>query len=416
MVIFMKYLIVIEDGASDYPIDSLEGKTPLKVANKPALDRIAREGKCGLIQNVPSTLPPGSDVANMSIFGYDPLEYYTGRGPLEAASMGVKVNDGDVIFRCNTITEKDGDIVSSNAGHITSEEAKILIEDLDDYFHEKYPDFKGKFYPGISYRHLFVYNDSDLTNLDTIGVVPPHDIVGENIKENLFIDEDFDSESPEVELIKKISYESQEFLENHPVNQKRAEEGKEIANMVWLWGQGTMPAMPSLKETYNLNGAVITGVDLINGLGVCSESDIIEVPGATGFFDTDYKAKGEYAIEALKNHDVLFIHVEAPDEAGHAGEIEEKIKAIESIDKYIIAPVFEYLESQGDFKVAVLPDHPTPIDVRTHTRDMVPVAIYDSTDVENADSVQVYDEDSVKDGALSELVGCNLLNILLDNE
>ncbi|MCQ2977608.1 MAG: cofactor-independent phosphoglycerate mutase [archaeon] len=412
----MKYLIVIEDGASDYPIDSLEGKTPLKVANKPALDRIAREGKCGLIQNVPSTLPPGSDVANMSIFGYDPLEYYTGRGPLEAASMGVKVNDGDVIFRCNTITEKDGDIVSSNAGHITSEEAKILIEDLDDYFHEKYPDFKGKFYPGISYRHLFVYNDSDLTNLDTIGVVPPHDIVGENIKENLFIDEDFDSDSPEVELIKKISYESQEFLENHPVNQKRAEEGKEIANMVWLWGQGTMPAMPSLKETYNLNGAVITGVDLINGLGVCSESDIIEVPGATGFFDTDYKAKGEYAIEALKNHDVLFIHVEAPDEAGHAGEIEEKIKAIESIDKYIIAPVFEYLESQGDFKVAVLPDHPTPIDVRTHTRDMVPVAIYDSTDVENADSVQVYDEDSVKDGALSELVGCNLLNILLDNE
>lgn len=416
MVIFMKYLIVIEDGASDYPIDSLEGKTPLKVANKPALDRIAREGKCGLIQNVPSTLPPGSDVANMSIFGYDPLEYYTGRGPLEAASMGVKVNDGDVIFRCNTITEKDGDIVSSNAGHITSEEAKILIEDLDAYFHEKYPDFKGKFYPGISYRHLFVYNDSDLTNLDTIGVVPPHDIVGENIKENLFIDEDFDSESPEVELIKKISYESQEFLENHPVNQKRAEEGKEIANMVWLWGQGTMPAMPSLKETYNLNGAVITGVDLINGLGVCSESDIIEVPGATGFFDTDYKAKGEYAIEALKNHDVLFIHVEAPDEAGHAGEIEEKIKAIESIDKYIIAPVFEYLESQGDFKVAVLPDHPTPIDVRTHTRDMVPVAIYDSTDVENADSVQVYDEDSVKDGALSELVGCNLLNILLGND
>lgn len=412
----MKYFIVIEDGASDYPIGSLEGKTPLKVANKPALDRIAREGKCGLIQNVPSTLPPGSDVANMSIFGYDPLEYYTGRGPLEAASMGVKVNDGDVIFRCNTITEKDGDIVSSNAGHITSEEAKILIEDLDDYFHDKYSDFKGKFYPGISYRHLFVYNGADLTNLDTIGVVPPHDIVGENIKGNLFIDEDFDSDSPEVELIKKISYESQEFLENHPINQKRAEESKEIANMVWLWGQGTMPAMPSLKETYGLNGAVITGVDLINGLGVCSESDIIEVPGATGFFDTDYKAKGEYAIKALKNHDVLFIHVEAPDEAGHAGEIEEKIKAIESIDKYIIAPVFEYLESQGDFKVAVLPDHPTPIDVRTHTRDMVPVAIYDSTDVENADSVQVYDEDSVKDGALSELVGCNLLNILLDNE
>lgn len=428
----MKYVIVIEDGASDYPIDSLEGKTPLKVANKPTLDRIAREGKTGLIQNVPLSLPPGSDVANMSIFGYDPLVYYTGRGPLEAASMGVKVNEGDVIFRCNTITEKDGNIVSSNAGHITSEESKIIIGDLNTYFNDKYPDFKGKFYPGISYRHLFVYNDSELSNLDTIGVVPPHDIVGENIKENLFIHaEDSNStcceesgegsnssdieETAEALLIKKIMYESQEFLINHPVNKKRAEDGLETANMVWLWGQGTMPAMPSLKNSYNLSGAVITGVDLINGLGVCSESDIIDVPGATGFFDTDYKAKGEYGIKALEDHDILFIHIEAPDEAGHAGEIEEKIKAIESIDEYILTPIFNALESYGDFKIAVLPDHPTPIDVRTHTRDMVPIAIYDSTDVGNADSVQVYNEDAVKDGALSEITGCNLLKILLDN-
>lgn len=407
----MKYVIVIEDGASDYPIESLDGKTPLKVANKPALDWIAKEGKSGLTQNVPLTLPPGSDVANMSIFGCDPLDYYTGRGPLEAASMGIKTEEGDVIFRCNTVTEKDGDIVSSNAGHITSEEAKIIIEDLDKYFHDKYSDFKGKFYPGISYRHLFVFSDKEMApKVDNLEIVPPHDVVGENINGVLFINPE-DVGLKEAKYIKKLMDESKEFLENHPVNNKRAEKGQEIANMIWLWGQGTMPAMPNLEETYGLKGAVITGVDLINGLGVCSNCDIINVPGATGFFDTDYKAKGEYAINALKDHDIVFIHVEAPDEAGHAGDIKEKIKAIESIDKYILAPIIEFLKGE-DFKIVVLPDHPTPIDVRTHTRDMVPITIYDSTG--EADSVEVYDEDSVKDGALGELVGCNLLNILLN--
>ena len=408
----MKYVIVIEDGASDYPIDSLDGKTPLKVANKPALDWIAKEGKCGLIQNVPETLPAGSDVANMSIFGSDPLEFYTGRGPLESASMGIKTQEGDVIFRCNTVTEKDGLMASSNAGHITSEEAKILIEDLDKYFHDKYPDFKGKFYPGISYRHLFVFSDSDLApKADNLAIVPPHDIIDENIEEKLFINPD-DADLEEAKYIKKLMYESKEFLENHPVNLKRAENGQEIANMIWLWGQGTIPAMPSLEEKYGLKGAVITGVDLINGLGVCSNCDIIDVPGATGFFDTDYEAKGKYAINALKDHDIVFVHVEASDEAGHAKDIDEKIKAIECIDKFILAPILESLKGE-DFKIAVLPDHPTPINVGTHTRDMVPLAIYDSTG--EADSVQAYDEDSVKDGALGELIGHNLLNILLDN-
>ena len=409
----MKYVIIIEDGASDYSIESLGGKTPLKVANKPALDWIAKEGKCGLIQNVPETLAPGSDVANMSIFGSNPLEYYTGRGPLEAASMGIKTNEGDVIFRCNTITERDGFITSSNAGHITSQESKVLIEDLDKYFHNKYSDFKGKFYPGISYRHLFVYSDENIApKVDNLNIIPPHDVVCEKIDENLFVNPQ-DESLEEALIIKKLMYESKEFLENHPINKKRAKNGQNIANMIWLWGQGTMPSMPDLEESYGIKGAVITGVDLINGLGVCSNCDIIEVPGATGFFDTDYKAKGEYAIDALKNHDIVFIHIEAPDEAGHAGDIEEKIKAIEAIDKYIIAPILESLEGE-DFKIAVLPDHPTPIDVRTHTRDMVPIAIYDSNGV--PDSIQVYDEDSVKNGALGELIGCNLLNILLDKE
>ena len=385
----MKYVIVIEDGASDYPIEEIDGKTPLKIADKPVLDKIAREGKTGLIQNVPETLPPGSDVANMSIFGYDPTK------------------EGDVVFRCNTITERDGLMASSNAGHISSEEAAELMEALNEYFNDKYPDFKGKFYPGVSYRHLFVYNDKEnAEKLAKLDMVPPHDFVGETIEDKI----QFDSFADEV---KAIMLESQEALENHPVNQKRIEEGKEPCNMVWFWGQGTMPDMPKMEDVYGLKGAVITGVDLIKGLGVCSGCTNLDVPGATAFFDTDYNAKGEYAVNALKDNDIVFVHIEAPDEAGHAKNLEEKVKGIESIDKYILAPLVEVLENEyKDFKIAVLPDHPTPIDVGTHTRDPVPIAIYSSKD--EADDVLVYDEDSVKDGALGELVGCNLLKLLLE--
>ena len=358
----MKYVIVIEDGASDYPIEEIDGKTPLKVANKPVLDRIAREGKTGLIQNVPETLPPGSDVANMSIFGYDPLDYYTGRGPLEAASMGVETKEGDVVFRCNTITERDGLMASSNAGHISSEESAELMEYLNQYFNDKYPDFKGKFYPGVSYRHLFVYNDKEnAEKLAKLDMVPPHDFVGDAIADKI----EFDSFADEV---KSIMLESKEALTDHPVNQKRIEEGKEPCNMVWFWGQGTMPDMPSMKEVYGLKGAVITGVDLIKGLGVCSGCTNLDVPGATAFFDTDYKAKGEYAVNALKDNDIVFVHIEAPDEAGHAKNLEEKVRGIENIDKCILGPLMDALEEYGDFKIAVLPDHPTPIDVGTHTR------------------------------------------------
>ncbi|WP_295619938.1 cofactor-independent phosphoglycerate mutase [uncultured Methanobrevibacter sp.] len=402
----MKYVIVIEDGASDYPIEEIDGKTPLKIANKPVLDRIAREGKTGLIQNVPESLPPGSDVANMSIFGYDPLKYYTGRGPLEAASMGVETKEGDVVFRCNTITERDGLMASSNAGHISSEESAELMEYLNEYFNDKYPDFKGKFYPGVSYRHLFVYNDNEnAEKLAKLDMVPPHDFVGETIEDKL----EFDSFADEV---KAIMLESKEALADHPVNQKRIEDGKEPCNMVWFWGQGTMPDMPKMDEVYGLKGAVITGVDLIKGLGVCSGCTNLDVPGATAFFDTDYKAKGEYAVNALEDNDIVFVHVEAPDEAGHAKDLKEKVKGIENIDKWILEPLMEALPKYGDFKIAVLPDHPTPIDVGTHTRDMVPIAIYSSKD--EADAVSVYDEDSVKNGALGELTGCDLLNLLLE--
>ncbi|MDO5849179.1 MAG: cofactor-independent phosphoglycerate mutase [Methanobrevibacter sp.] len=407
----MKYVIFIPDGSSDYPIDELGGKTPLEVANTPNIDALASKGIGGFTNNVPDKFTPGSDVANMSIFGYDPDGCYTGRGPLEAGSMGIETTPYDIIFRCNTITEEDGKIEDFNAGHITSEEAEVLMEALNEYFNEKYDDFKGKFYPGISYRHLFVYsceNDKDTKILDELETMPPHDIVGEDIEENTLWNDEIAIE------IKKIMKESEEILENHEINKKRVAEGKKPANMVWLWGQGTTPALPDFKETYGLDGAVITGVDLLKGIGIFAGLDIIEVPGATGFFDTDYKAKGEYAIEGLKDHDLLLIHVEAPDEAGHAQDIEEKVRAIERIDEFIVGPVLDSLEGQ-DYKAAILPDHPTPISVGTHTRDNVPIVVY-STTADVSDDVERFTEKEAEKGSFAFKEGFNLINRLINDD
>ena len=407
----MKYVIFIPDGSSDYPIDELGGRTPLEAANTPNIDKLAERGIGGFTNNVPPQFTPGSDVANMSIFGYNPVGSYTGRGPLEAGSMGIETSPNDVIFRCNTITEKDDKIDDFNAGHITSEEAESLIKSLNEYFNEKYDYFKGKFYPGISYRHLFVYScddDKDTAILDNLQTMPPHDIVGESIEENT-------NWNDEIAIkIKEIMKESQEVLENHEINKKRIEEGKKPANMVWLWGQGTTPELPDFKETYGLEGAVITGVDLLKGIGIFAGLDVIEVPGATGFFDTDYKAKGEYAIKALENHDLVFIHVEAPDEAGHAQDIEEKIKAIERIDELIVGPVIDSLEGQ-DYKVAILPDHPTPVSVGTHTRDDVPIVVY-STTSNFKDDVGRFTEKDVINGAIAKKEGFNLINRLINDD
>lgn len=400
----MKYVIFIPDGSSDLPIDELNGKTPLQVAKTPNIDKLAQNGFGGFTNNVPEGYTPGSDVANMSIFGYNPAESYTGRGPLEAGSVGIDTTSCDVIFRCNTIYEKDGKMEDFNAGHITTEEADALMKGLNQYFTDKYPDFKGKFYTGISYRHLFVYScDSieDAEILASIKTIPPHDIAGEKLVDNLFGDCELAQE------IQSIMFESKEFLENHEINQKR-----EIpANMVWLWGQGVTPKLPNFKETYGLDAAVITGVDLLKGIGVFAGMDIIEVPGATGYFDTDYKAKGEYGIEALKTHDVLFIHIEAPDEAGHAQNTSEKIKAIERIDEFIVGPIIDSLEG-GDFKAAILPDHPTPVNIGTHTRDDVPLVVYASE--KNGDDCESFDEEGVKSGSIVKKEGYKLMDRLIN--
>ena len=391
----MKYVIFIPDGSSDLPLKEIDGKTPLMVANTPNIDKLAKKGYGGLTNNVPEGYTPGSDVANMSIFGYNPADYYTGRGPLEAGSVGIDTTPKDVIFRCNTIFEKNGNMQDFNAGHITTEEADILMNGLNEYFNEKYPGFKGKFYTGISYRHLFVYSCDSIEDAETLAnlkTIPPHDISGENLVNNLF------GVCPLAEEIQNIMFESKEFLKDHEINQKR-----EIpANMVWLWGQGVTPKLPDFKETYGLDAAVITGVDLLKGIGTFAGMEIIDVPGATGFFDTDYKAKGEYGIDALKRNDVLFIHIEAPDEAGHAQLLDEKVKAIEQIDKHIVGPILESLEGI-EFKAAILPDHPTPIDIGTHTRDDVPIIMYSST--RDGDECESFDEQGVLKGSVEKKEG-----------
>ncbi|MDR3063277.1 MAG: cofactor-independent phosphoglycerate mutase [Methanobrevibacter sp.] len=417
----MKYIILIGDGMSDYPLKSLDNKTPLEIAYKPNIDKLTKEGKAGLVSNVPEGFSPGSDVANMSIFGYDPKKYYTGRGPLEAGSMGIDLKDGDVAFRANLITEEDGVLLDFNAGHISSEKAAILIEDLNIYFKNNFNEdtlnkdllskdllnkskFNGKFYTGISYRHLFVINNKELSGLNT---APPHDIVGKKIDDYI----NWNDENSKI--IKDIMEMSKDFLKNHPINKERVEKGKKPANMIWLWGQGLKPNLPNFEKLYGLKGSVITGVDLLKGIGVFAGLDIIEVPGATGYFDTDYTAKGKYASKAIKHNDIIFIHIEAPDEAGHSGEVKEKIKAIEKIDKHVLGQILDELENYNDYKIAILPDHPTPIDLRTHTMDPVPLAIYSSNN--DTDEVKTYNELSVKKGSIDLSEGYKLIDYLISN-
>ena len=402
----MKYVIFIPDGASDYPIDELDGKTPLMAADTPNIDKLAKGGYGGFTNNVPDEYTPGSDVANMSIFGFNPADYYTGRGPLEAGAEGIPTTPKDVIFRCNTIFCESDEMDDFNAGHISTEEADELIKGLNEYFNEKYPDFKGKFYTGVSYRHLFVYScDSveDAQVMSSIKTMPPHDIVGEKLAENLFGDCDL------AEEFHKIMFESREYLKNAEVNRNR-----EIpANMVWLWGQGVTPKLPNFEETYGITASVITGVDLLKGIGNFAGMNIVNVPGATGYFDTDYRQKGEYGIRALRETDLLLIHIEAPDEAGHAQNIEEKVKAIEQIDKYIVGPIMISLEGK-EFRVAILPDHPTPINVGTHTRDNVPLVIYDPA--REGDECESFDEEGVKKGSLEFMPGHFLVQRLISGD
>lgn len=390
----MKYIVIIGDGMGDLPLKELGNKTPLQVARKPNMDRIAELGKSGLLKTIPDGMGAGSDVANLSILGYDPKKYYTGRGPLEAASAGVKLRDGDVAFRCNIINEKDGQLMDYSAGHITTEEAKELIKELNraigDY---------GAFYPGVSYRHLFVINDGDKLKCS-----PPHDVMGGRIKDHLIKPLD----NPLAKKLNEMILKSKEILSKHPVNIKRIKAGHLPGNMIWLWGQGKKPRMEPFEEKFGISGMIISAVDLLKGIGAYASMEVPDVRGATGYYDTDYRAKADTALKALKRLDYVYVHVEAIDEAGHAGNMEKKIETIEDFDEKLVGRI---LDKAKDTKIAILPDHITPIVTRTHSRDPVPFAIY--TPGEKGDGL-AYDEESAKRGSLGYIEGPGFMKLLLE--
>jgi 2,3-bisphosphoglycerate-independent phosphoglycerate mutase len=395
----MKYAILIGDGMADYPIEKLGNRTILQAARTPAMDSIAARGKTGLAKTVPDGFHPGSDVANMSILGYDPATYYSGRAPLEAASMGVTLAADDVAFRCNLITIENGKIKDYSSGHISSDEAEILIDTLDSELGRE----NLRFYPGISYRHLLVAaNDLGAETECT----PPHDITGEK-------KDDYLPRGKDGEFFSELIEESMTVLELHPVNLKRMQEGKNPANSIWVWGQGYAPKFTAFKELYGKKGAIISAVDLLKGIGIYAGLDVIEVPGATGYLDTNYEGKASAAIEALKTRDLVFVHVEAPDEAGHEGSTEKKLKAVEDFDSRIVAPILKHAETSDEpFTILVLPDHPTPVSVKTHTKDPIPFAVY-RTDKPYPDMVEVFDEESVKKGSMGLVKASDLIGMLV---
>lgn len=362
-----KYIVLLGDGMSDRPIDELDGKTPLEAARTPNMDRIASEGILGACKTTPDGYEAGSDVTNMGIFGYEPEKYYSGRSPLEAAAMGVELGEDDVAYRCNlvTIAERDGRGIMEDysAGHISNEEAAELIDAVD-----KELGRDGlKFYPGKSYRHLLVIRGGPLA----VQLTPPHDISGLRSGEYL-------PKGPRGTEMAELMESSRKILENHEVNAKRREAGKNPANSIWLWGLGKKPAMPSFQERYGLKGGVISAVDLMMGIAVNLGLKVIEVPGVTGYLDTNFIGKAEYALNALRELDYVYIHVEAPDEAGHIGDLKAKIQAIEDFDEKVVGTVLKGLESFDEWRVLVMPDHSTPIAIKTHEPTPVPYAMLGS--------------------------------------
>ncbi|MBC7328447.1 cofactor-independent phosphoglycerate mutase [bacterium] len=361
----MKYVVIVGDGMADLPSEEIDWQTPLEYAYKPNMNRLASSALIGgLVQTVPEGMEPGSDVANMNILGYDPRKYYTGRGPLEAIAMDVPMNKEDVAFRCNLVSTDGERIIDYSAGHISSEEARKIIEILN----EKLGSLKVQFYPGVSYRHLMVWRNGK----DELLLTPPYNIVGQPFKPYL-------PQGESEEFLRSLIYNSYEILDKLEINKIRRDKGLQPANMIWLWGQGRLPNLPLFFLKWGLVGAVISAVDLIRGLGKAAGLQVINVPGATGYIDTNYKGKAEYALRALEQIDFVFIHIEAPDECGHLADLENKIRSIEEIDEKIVGTILRELPYiDEDFKILILPDHPTPVSVRTHTSDPVPFFIYSS--------------------------------------
>ncbi|MGE5557710.1 MAG: cofactor-independent phosphoglycerate mutase [Bacillota bacterium] len=366
----MKYIVILGDGMADYPLPELGGRTPLEAAEIPYMDQLAQKSLTGMARTIPPDMPPGSDVANLSVLGYDPRLFYTGRSPLEALSMGVNLGDNDVALRCNLVTLSgerdlaDRTMVDYSSDEISSGEAREIIQTVQ----ERLGGPLFTFYPGVSYRHLLVWRGGE-TELD---LTPPHDISGRRIGPYL-------PKGKGAEKLSALIKASTEFLADHPVNIARGKRSLKPATALWFWGHGKRPSLPPFRAKYGLAGAVISAVDLAKGIGICAGMETVEVPGATGNIHTNFRGKAEAALECLaKGKDFAYIHIEAPDEAGHRGETDTKIKAIEAIDRLVVRTILEGMRGRGDFKLLILPDHPTPLSRKTHVAEAVPFLIFES--------------------------------------
>ena len=397
----MKYVVVLGDGMADEPIGELGGKTPLQAARTPVMDAMAKVSEQGIAYTVPENLPAGSDVANLAMLGYDPQKYYSGRSPLEALSIGVDMKDTDIALRCNIVTlSEDEDyeektIIDHSSGEITTEEAKVLIDAVKKELETE----EFQYYPGVSYRHLTIWDRGE-----TVDLTPPHDILGKQIGEYL----------PKETKLREMMEKSFDILDRHPINEKRREMGLNPANSIWFWGAGTRPALDDFEEKTGKKGAMVSAVDLLKGIAVGTHMLNLDVEGATGGLDTNYKGKAMAAVDSLTKDgaDVVYIHVEAPDEMGHQGSVKNKVKAIEFLDDQVIRVVAEELKKRGEeFRMLIGPDHPTPISIRTHSKDPVPFMIYDSTKETNGQ--KEYSEEAAKSTGLVLEHGHDLMGRLL---
>jgi 2,3-bisphosphoglycerate-independent phosphoglycerate mutase len=355
-----KYVIIVPDGAADEPIEQLGNKTALEAADTPNMDKISRRGRLGLVRTVPVNMEPGSDVAQMSLLGYDPRRYYSGRAPIEAVARNIKLDADDWVFRCNLVTIADGKMADHSAGHISTVEAGNLVKELDSILGNE----KMRFYCGMSYRHLLVFKGLDFD----VQTYPPHDHIGTAIEKIL-------PRGKGAELLIDLMARSQQLFANHDINKVRKDLGENQVSSIWLWGQGKRAVVERFEKRFGIKGAAVAAVDLVRGLAALIGFDLIDVPGATGFIDTNYQGKGSAAVEALKKYDLVFVHIEAPDEAGHNGNAAMKKKAIEQIDKHIVGPVFEALQGYESWRILIMPDHPTPVRSCAHSSEPVPFAM-----------------------------------------
>ncbi len=377
----MKYLVLLGDGMADLPLECFGGKTPLETAHKPIMDALAQKGELGMVKTVPDNLAPGSDVANLAVMGYNPQKYYTGRSPLEAASMGVELKDGDITFRCNLVNLSGDDeyenktMVDYSSDEITTEEAKQLMETINKELGTE----QMEFFPGISYRHLLVWHNAS----GEFKLTPPHDITDRKITEYM----------PNIPIFAELMKKSYDILKNHPVNLERIKRGLRPANSIWLWGEGSKPQLDTFEKLHCLKGSVISAVDLVKGIGKCAGMNVVEVENVTGTIDTNFEGKARAAVNEFKNGaDYVYLHFEAPDECGHHGDAEGKVKSIEYLDSRVLKYIIDELKKSGeDYSILVMPDHPTPISIKTHSRDAVPFLIYRSNDEKNAKNA-VYTE------------------------